>query len=126
MCDFSLFFVDSLVQCKATLVITMNYTCTIETKNRKDKNTPRKRKKTRKSKKHYELNAHATTSILNINICAKQAKHEKYVMANKLYIFCNANNSGDTTTATGQRGKTKTSAKMFMDTRKERISLNKY
>lgn len=45
MCDFSLFFVDSLVQCKATLVITMNYTCTIETKNHKDKNTPRKRKK---------------------------------------------------------------------------------
>lgn len=85
-----------------------------------------KEKKTRKSKKHYELNAHATTSILNINICAKQAKHEKYVMAKKIYIFCNANNSGDTTTATGQRGKTKTSAKMFMDTRKERISLNKY
>lgn len=56
----------------------------------------------------------------------KTGKTRKICNGKKIYIFCNANNSGDTTTATGQRGKTKTSAKMFMDTRKERISLNKY
>lgn len=52
MCDFSLFFVDISVQCKATIVNTINYTCTIETKNGMDENSPRKRKKHERAKKH--------------------------------------------------------------------------